>query len=93
MNEHNINLSLRDRVKKYLEFLWKLKMKNINREQNLINKLPKTLKEEILSESLGKDFQNFSILQKNFSTEFLKSLVTITTPMRFSPNEIIHKVK
>ncbi len=93
MKEHNIDLSLRDRVKKFLQYLWKLEAKNIDREQDLINKLPKNLRREVLSESLGKNINKFDILKRNFSPELVSRLIEITYPMRLSPNEIIYKVE
>ena len=92
MKEHNINLSLRNRVKKFLKYLWKIEAKNIDREQNLISKLPKNLRKEVLSESLGKNINKFDILKRNFSPELLSGLIDIAYPMSLSPNEILYKV-
>ena len=92
MKEHNINLSLRDRVKKFLKYLWKIEAKNIDREQNLISKLPKNLRKEVLSESLGKNINKFDIFKRNFSPELLSRLIDIAYPMSLSPNEILYKV-
>ncbi len=92
MKEYNINLSLRDRVKKFLKYLWKIEAKNIDREQTLINKLPKNLRKEVLSESLGKNINKFDVLKRNFSPELLSGLIDIAYPMSLSPNEILHKV-
>lgn len=92
MKEHNINFSLRDRVKKFLKYLWKLEAKNNDREQELINKLPKNLRKEVLSESLGKNISKFDVLRRNFSPELLSRLIDIAYPMRLSPNEILYKV-
>ena len=92
MKEHNINLSLRNRVKKFLKYLWKIEAKNIDREQTLINKLPKNLRKEVLSESLGKNINKFDVLKRNFSPQLLSALIDIAYPMSLSPNEILYKV-
>lgn len=92
MQENNINFKLRDRVKKYLQFMWKLQYKNIHKEQRILEKLPKIMKEEILLESIGRKFVNFPVLFNNFSQEFLNKLVLIVKPVRYFPEEIIYRV-
>lgn len=92
-NQNNINLNIRDRVRKYLEFSWKLEQRNNLQEQMILDKLPKVLKEEILLESIGKKLHSFHLLSKNFSEEFLARLSIMIKPIRFSPEEIIYQVK
>lgn len=92
-NQNNINLNIRDRVRKYLEFSWKLEQINNLQEQLILDKLPKVLKEEILLESVGKKLHSFNLLTKNFSQEFLARLSIMIKPIRFSPEELIYQVK
>lgn len=92
MRTHNITGELKGRAIKYLEFTWKSERKNIEKEQNLLEKLPESLKNEILFESNQKSLLHFKILKNNFSEEILNKLSTTLRTVQFSPNELIYSV-
>ena len=92
MKTHNINSDLKDRTIKYLEFAWKAERKNIEKEQNLIEELPESLKKEILSESNKKSLFQFPILKNNFNEKILNKLSSFMKTIQFSPKEIIYSV-
>lgn len=92
MRVHNINADLKGRAIKYLEFTWEGESKNLEKEQNLLELLPQTLKSEILFESNRKSLIHFKILKNNFSEEVLNKLSTFLRTIQFSPDEQIYSV-
>ena len=92
MRSHNINADLKGRAIKYLEFTWEAESKNLEKEQNLLEQLPQSLKKEILFESNKKSLLHFKILKNNFNEEVLDKLSTSLRTIRFSPNEFIYSV-
>ena len=92
MRTHNITGELKGKAIKYLEFTWKSERKNIEKEQNLLEKLPESLKNEILFESNKKSMLHFKILRNNFSEEILNKLSMTLRTVQFHPNELIYSV-
>ena len=92
MRTHNISGDLKGRTIKYLEFTWKSERKNLEKEQNVLEKLPESLKNEILFETNKKSLLHFKILKNNFSEEILNNLSMSLRAIQFSPNELIYSV-
>ena len=92
MKSHNITGELKGRAIKNLEFRWESETKNLENEQSLLEKLPESLKNEILFESNKKSFLHFKILKNNFSEEILNKLSKSMRTIHFSPNETIYSV-
>jgi len=90
MKRKNINLQLRVKVKRYLEFLWKSQNKTIEKEAEILEKLPIKLKHEILRESNSKFLKDFPLLSNNFSIEFLEFLALNIKPIQYSPTDFIY---
>lgn len=93
MRRNNINNDLKGRSLKYLEFLWKLEKKNLEKEQSLLDQLPESLKHEILLEANGKCLNQFLILKNNFSQEVVEKLSLKLKKQQYSPKEQIYMVK
>ena len=92
MNKTMLNEDLKIKVKQYLQYIWNTEDKNFEKGEEIINKLPINMKEEILLESTGKFLKGFSILQKNFSSQLIKRIALTIKPIRYSPCDIIYKV-
>lgn len=92
LKSHNITSDLKVKTLKYLEFAWKLERKHIEKEQNLIDTLPESLKKEILFESNKKSLVQFNILKNNFHEDVINKLSSSMKIFQFSPNEIIYSV-
>lgn len=92
MKSNNINNDLKGRTIKYLEFNWKEERKNVEKEEFLLEKLPESLKKEILYESNKRYLFQFNILTKNFSEEIIEKLSSSMKAIHFSPKEIIYSV-
>lgn len=90
MLRSNVNITLRVKVKKYLEFLLKYDNKIIEKENELIGILPNSLRNEILLETNLKFLKDIHILSKNFSDKLLEFLSLNVKPTQYSPSEIIY---
>ena len=91
MNRNNITFELQGRVRKYLEYIFK-KQNNDKKENEILEKLNKTLKKEVIMEVYGKILFKTPKLFQNFSSETLQNLAFVMRPLTFSPEEFIYKV-
>ena len=67
MKQKNINLELRTKIRNYFEFLWNEdQLYNNETTQEIINKLSRSLKEELLVNANGVVLKKFDLFQKNF---------------------------
>ena len=90
MINKNINIDLRIRIQKYLEYVWKEESFQSPEEQSLIiNKLSSSLKEELLLEANGTPLKNISFFRSNFSENTLRKLAYTMQEIRCNPGEII----
>lgn len=92
MRMNNITGELKGKAIKYLEFAWRSERKNMEKEQTLLEKLPDSLKREILFESNRKSLMHFKLLSCNFSEQVLNRLSSMVRTVQFSPNELIYSV-
>lgn len=92
MKSHSVNTDLKGRVLNYLNFMWKMERKNVEKEQFLFEQLPENLKKELLFEVNWKILSRFSLLKNNFSQEFIDKLSLSLKSIQYSPNEIIYCV-
>ena len=60
--------------------------------EEILNKLPMHMKEEILLESRGRFLKGITILKQNFSEELIEKLALKIKLSRYSPCDIIYKV-
>ena len=91
MNSKNINFELQGRVRKYLEYIMH-KETNIEKENEILNKLTMALKREVILESNGKLIYEIPLFNKNFSAKTLEQLAFSLKQIRYSPEEYIYHV-
>ena len=90
MIKRNINIDLRIRIQKYLEYVWKEESFHSSEEEFLIiKKLSSSLKEELLLEANGTPLKNISFFRSNFSENTLRKLAYTMQEIRCNPGEII----
>ena len=92
MRKKNLDVDLKTRVKKSMEYMWKLDKKIIEREQEIIDTLPLVLKKEVLLGANASLLKKIEILSKNFSASFLEQLALEVKQFCYAPDEIIYKV-
>jgi hypothetical protein len=91
LNRKNVSFELKERVRKYLEFICKKQNKDM-KENEIIHKLNKTLKKEVMLEVYGKILMKIPKFKENFSPETLENLVFFMRPQTYSPDEYVYKV-
>ncbi len=92
MTKSCLDESLKTKVKKYLQYIWNTEDKVFEKGEEILNKLPVHMREEILLESTGKFLKGFPILNENFSQEIIEKIALNIKPTRYSPCDIIYKV-
>lgn len=90
MSRKNISSSLQMKVRQYLRFIWQEELtQNAELEDSIINKLSKTLKEELFLEANGSILNKYSMFFANFSENMLRSLMYKMREIRFNPEDMI----
>ena len=93
MKRKGLDYDLQVRVRKYLEFLWCERMnENAEKEEQILNHLSKSLKEEVMMQSNGAFLKRFKIFSLNFSESVLRKTLNIMKTVRCTPKETIIKV-
>ena len=91
MNEHNVDFELQSRVRKYLEYTLKNESNSIG-ENSILQKLNKSLKKELLMDSLGKLLNRISFFKSTFSQNTIEKLVFALKKIQMSPEEFLYSV-
>ena len=73
MNSKSISFELQSKVRKYLEYIIKKDTKK-QEETNILDKLNKALKKEVIMEAYGKILSQTKLFTKNFSSSTIENL-------------------
>lgn len=92
MKRKNIEYDIQVKVRKYLNFIYDQDSANAVRENELIDKLSTSLKEEVLIRANGSILKSIPLFHKNFSEAALRKLVFSMKQVRFYPEEVIFQV-
>lgn len=92
MMRKNIEYDIQVKVRKYLNFIYDQDSANAARENELIDKLSGSLREEILIRANGNILKMVPMFYKNFTEITLRKLVFSMKQVRFYPEEIIFQV-
>lgn len=92
MNNKGLNFELQGRVRKYLEYTMLTEV-NIEKENEIFNKLTSSLKKEVILASNGRLLAQTPLFSQNFSAKTLEKLAFLLKPQRFTPEEYIYQVK
>lgn len=88
MNQKKINIDLRTRIRKYLEYVWEEEHQASKETSDIIEKLSTSLKEELLLETNGKILQTIPFFL-NFSEKTLRKLTFKFKEVHYMPGDII----
>ena len=92
MKFKNIDFDLKIKVRNYLEYIWQAeKMQNISATQEIINRLSKSLKEEVLL--MANTLDEIPWLRKNFSEESVRKIICEMKEINFTPEDVIYNEK
>lgn len=90
MKMNSIDFSLKIKIRNYLEYIWQVeKSQNSSETQEIINRLSKSLKEELLMNANGYLLADLPILNNHFSEQTIRKMVCITKEINFTPGDII----
>ena len=90
MKSKNIDFNLKIKIKNYLEYIWQEEKKNQKETQEIINKLSKSLREELLSNANGKVIKETPLLNKNFSETTLRQILSEMHELNLTPGDLIY---
>ncbi len=93
MNKNNVSESLKIRVRKYLEYIWKIENSaNEKKCEEIFRELPNSLREELITESRFATIKNLSLFNGKFKDSTIQRIVNILVSVQFSKEEWIYKV-
>ena len=93
MEKKNIDYNLQMKIREYLRFFWQEEMtQNVETENQIIDKLSKSLKSELIFESYGQLLKNSPLFFANFSEKLLGELMYEIKEVRNIPEDSIFKV-
>lgn len=90
MKSKNIDFNLKIKIKNYLEYIWQEEKKNQKETQEIINKLSKSLREELLSNANGKIIKETPLLNRNFSEATLRQILSEMHELNLTPGDLIY---
>ena len=91
MNFKNIGFELKIKIRNYLEYIWQAeKMQNLNETQEIINRLSKSLKEELLLNANEFTLKKLPVFYKNFSEGSLRKMVCEMIEVNLTPEDIVY---
>ena len=89
MKSKNIDFNLKIKIKNYLEYIWQEERKNKTETQEIINKLSKSLREELLLNANGRVIKETQLLNRNFSEATLSKIVSEMHELNLTPGDLI----
>ena len=93
MERKKIDHILQMKIREYLRFIWEEEStQNVEIEKEIIDKLSKSLRSELIFESYGQILQKFPVFFANFSEKFLSELMYEIKEVRNIPEESIFTV-
>lgn len=92
MNRHSVDFGLQSRVRKYLEYTLTNESKSEEEENSILNKLNKSLKQELLMDSLGKYLKDIPFFKNNFSQNSIEKIVFSAKKIQLNPEEFVISV-
>lgn len=90
MDKKTIALNLRMRIRKYLEYVWQHESQTSREASQIVEKLSKSLKEELLQETSGKVFDKIALFRA-FSQKTLNKLAFHLKETHFMPGDIVFR--
>lgn len=91
MQDKNLDFELQSRVRKYLEYVMN-KDVNDDQENDILGKLNKALKNEVILHSRGRTLGENPLFRENFSKESQEELSLRVRMLTVGPEEILYRV-
>ena len=91
MKFKKIDFGLKVKIRNYLEYIWQAeKMQNLNETQEIINRLSKSLKEELLLNANGFALKNVPLFSSRFSEDSLRKIACQMKEINLTPEDILY---
>ena len=91
MTNYKVDFELQSRVRKYLEYTLK-NQTNSEAELIILKKLNKSLKKELLMESIGKLIKEIPFFKNNLSENSIEKLTFSLKKIELTPEEFLYTV-
>ena len=91
MSNHSVNFELQSRVREYLKYTVKNESHSAG-ENEILQKLNKSLKKELLMDSLGKLVNGIAFFKDTFSQGTVEKIVFALKKIQLSPEEFLYNV-
>lgn len=91
MNQHSVSFELQSRVRKYIEYTV-TNASHAEEEKTIMGRLNKSLKQELLMESLGKFLIDIPFFKNNFSNGSIQKIVFSLRKIQLNPEEFVINV-
>jgi len=92
MDNKNIGYDLQMKIRKYFYFMHEQQGTNSQMENDVIGKLSKSMKEEVMIKAYGEILHSTPLFAQNFSQDTMKKLILSMKKLKFYPEEVITKV-
>lgn len=93
MVKKKINESVQLKIKAYLRYYWKeALLQNDQREREVIDKLTKSLRAELIYEANSKILYGLPLFYSNFSERSIRKTIPLLKEIRYSPGDVIFEV-
>ena len=92
LKRNKIEFELKNKVRKYFEIMNNESLANVEKELKLIEKLSKSMKEEILVKGNGHVLKQVPLFHDNFSEITLHKLILKLKRVMYCPEEFIFHV-
>ncbi|KAL4463924.1 hypothetical protein ABPG74_005861 [Tetrahymena malaccensis] len=91
IEERGLCNELKNKVRRYFEYLYKEKLKNTEIGYEMISALPPNLKDEVMNDLYSKILKQHPLFSKNFSDQFIAELSLTMKELKVGPELIILK--
>lgn len=91
MKRHEVSFDIQSRIRGYLKYTIKNEI-NSTIEDQIMPKLNKSLKKELLMASIGKFVYSIPVFKRNFSERTIEKIVFAIKKVKLSPDEALYKV-
>lgn len=91
MKGKHISFELQSRVRRYLKYIDTKDVSN-SQENEVLNKLTKSLRDEVILQSHGRVLSQIPIIAERFTPKTINSLSYVMNYVTYSPDEFVYKV-
>lgn len=92
MKRHNLEYELQMNVRKYISFLHEINLFKFEKENEVVDQLSNSLKEEVLLKANENIVKSLSLFTHNFTESTLRRVILSMKQIRIAPGEIINQV-